>query len=428
MKKEKTMLLIKIAIPVFILGVGFGADRYLTLQGKASMDNPIVVSADSSALTDKPLEIVSKQCYENVEGFSENLGFINDDEAVVGVGLTSTEFNKKYPNKIDTNDNDAMDKAHDDFYGYLYKIKLSTMEKAPLNIKTLNSAVLSNMSKVSFVKDNNFLIYDLNNASNNICENADINSIKMNGGDWSEDGNCYMTYSENGDLDVYNVKTKSLKKLKVKSKNFWITSTRGFYSENGENIYFLATQNKDGDLKYQRQGIFKINSSENMNEVLVLPFHDPLNKDSKVSSINDFCVLDGGRKILLDGSIEGQYGDFIYDSETKKFYNVVAHTAVSKEGAYASPFWVSPDKTKVIFMNLEVINGKDQWNLYAAKLNRNTFSDKICLYKDVNLSNSLDVKWSKDSKKILFFTGVNPIKGNNYIFNEKNQVNIITFK
>ena len=63
-----------------------------------------MVCEDSKSLPktdDKPLEIVSKKSYGNVEGISENFGFIGEDEALVGIGISRGEFYKKYPNKMD---------------------------------------------------------------------------------------------------------------------------------------------------------------------------------------------------------------------------------------------------------------------------------------------------------------------------------------
>lgn len=81
-------------------------------------------------------------------------------------------------------------------------------------------------------------------------------------------------------------------------------------------------------------------------------------------------------------------------------------------------------------MNRALENNKDQWNLYAAKINGNSLASKICIYKDINISGSLDnsVQWSGDSKKILFFTRSKDIEKNHFVFNDKNEVNIFTFK
>ncbi|OOM76505.1 hypothetical protein [Clostridium sp. BL-8] len=444
MKNKKILLIIKIAIPIIILGGSFEIERYISARVEKFSNNIVIVNEDNSALgeDDKPLEIVNRQSYGNVEGFSENFGFIGDDEALVGIGLSQEEFYKKYPNEFDTSnekDDKLFDEANDDIYGNIYRLKLSTLEKKPLplgiEVNSLWSDLELNVNKITYIKDNNYLIYDLKNDSSTVYKKAsdvkeDIGNVE---GNWSKDGSYIISYDD-GDLDLYNVKEKSSKKLKVKSDNLWIGITPGFYSENGENIYFIGTQNKNNDSRYQRTGIFKINSSsQKIEEVLVLPYRDTQSSDySKESGIpsNDYSVLEEGKKIILNATIEGKDGTYIYDVDSKKFYNVIPHVNTDAEGSYCSSIWVSPDKTKVVYINKESEDGKDQWNLYAAKINGNSLTSKICIYKGINFPRTISnaVQWSGDSKKILFFSGSEKIEKNNFVFTDKNEVNIITFK
>lgn len=436
MKNKNIAYLIRISIPILIpaliIGACFGLDKIISVKAEDFSSKPIVVNKDSSLLSiadDNPLEIVSKKYYGNVEGFSQNFGFIGDEEILVGIGMNREEFYKKYPK-----DNNKPDK--NDISGKLYRLNLTTLEKKPLDIDTGStlSDFATNVNKISYVKDNNNSIYDLKNNSNIIYKRANSKDELGNTGNWSKDGNYLISY-DNGDLDLYSVKVKSSKKLKVKTDNLWIQTTSGFYSDGGENIYFIGEQSKYGhkDLRYQRLGLFKINSSSGkIQEVFVSPYSDSQNSDnSKISCIvNDYCVLDGGEKILLNAIIEGEAGDYMYDVDNKKFYNVVQHTVKSKEGLYGSSIWVSPDKTKVIYMNLSLENNIEQWNLYAAKINGNSLTSKICISKDINLLGSLgtSIQWSGDSKKILFFTGRKAIEKNSYTFYDEQQVNIISFK
>lgn len=440
MRSKKVVLLIKIAIPIVIIGGCLGIERILSVKAENFSSKPIIVSEDNSSLIaeDKPLEIVSKQSYGNVEGVSENLGFISDDEALVGIGISREDFYKKYPNEFDkSNENDDKDNynANNDIYGNIYRLKLSTLEKKPLGIEMRNlySDLVPNVNKINYLQDNNYSIYDLKNDSNINYKKASNMESRESNGNWSKDGNYIIDY-DNGDLNLYNVKENFSKKLKVKSDNLHILTIPSFYSEDGENIYFQGVQNKNS--RYKREGIFKINSSSGeIEEILVLSYRDMQDSDydySKESGIssNDYCVLEGGKKIILNATIEGQDGTYIYDVGNKKFYNVVSDTVKSEEGSYCSTIWVSPDKTKVIYMNRALENNKEQWNLYAANINGNNLTSKICIYKDINISGSLDksIEWSGDSKKILFFTGNEVIEKNKFSFKNKNEVNIITFK
>jgi hypothetical protein len=447
MKDKNKLLLIKIAIPVIIIGGCFGIDGLIKLHAENISDNPTVVSIDSasmSAADSTPLEIVSRKAYGNVEGFSANLGFIGDDEALVGIGLSKEEFYKKYPNAIDPNDNKNYNNAINDIDGIIYKLKLSTLEKQSLNqginVKDSFISVAIKNNKINYVNDNNYNIYDLNNNSNyqyyQYIPSKSQTSQEVSGGNWSDDGNFIIssTSSYIHTIKIYNVKEKTAKNLKIKNNKLGISFYSGFYSKDGKDIYFIGNESKNVNSKYSRDGIFKINSSTGeTQEVLTLPYCNMQDNSFEYRSDilrNDYSVLDGGKKILLEAVINGTAGSYIYDVDTKKFYNVVPHTVKSKEGLYCSPMWISPDKTKVIYMNRALENNKEQWNLYAAKINGNSFTNKICLYKNINLSGSLDnyVQWSGDSKKILFFTYNNQTIKNGFSFPDKNQVNIITFK
>lgn len=437
MKHEKIFLLIKIAIPVLIIGGSFGIDRFMSAEVENSSHKLVVMGKDSStyaAADDKPLEISNKKSYGNVEGLSANFGFVNDDEALVGIGMSREEFKKKYPEKIkESNDNKN---EMNDVFGTVYRLKLSNLEKISLgmNARDMSSNLLPGANRMIYAKDKQYLVYDLKDDSSTAYKKAGDMDDMGSMGIWSKDGNYLISY-DNGDISLYNVKSKLSKRLKVKTDNLWVEVISGFYSEDGKDVYFIGGQSKNKNLRYKRQGIFKINSSSgSIQEIFVLPYNnDSREQDhSKYSGIpsNDYCILDGGKKIIFNGTIDGKDGTYIYDVSNKKFYNVVSHSVKSKEGSYASPIWVSPDKTKVIYMNRALENGKEQWNLYAANINGDRLTGKVCIYSNINISGSLDnsFRWSKDSKKILFFTHDKSVKENGFEFNDKNEINIITFK
>ncbi|WP_446897373.1 TolB family protein [Clostridium sp. LBM24168] len=430
MKNSRISLFVKISVPVLIIGGSLGIEKFMSAKSENLLNKTMIVMKKSPPqISDsKLLEIENKKSYGNIKGLSENFGFINDDEILVGIGIDMEEFKRKYPQKI----NESNYSAENDISGIMYKLKLSNLEKKSLEIDT--NSIISNISpnsdKVIYVKNGKELVYDLNGNSKVDYRNDDV----INKETWSEDGNYLMSYYD-GYIKLYNVNTKSSKKLKIKAGNLWIDIIPSFYSKNGRVVYFIGGQFKNkNNLKYKRQGIFKIDTEHgNIQEVFTLPYNNSNDSDhSKYSGIelNDYCVLDDGKKIILNATINGQDGVYIYDTDTKKFYNVVMHTVKSKESSYASPIWVSPDRTKVVYMNVALENGKEQWNLYASKINGNNLTGKICIYKNINISASLNnsLKWSKDSKKILFFTYNKLIKENGFEFSDENLVNIITFK
>lgn len=101
----------------------------------------------------------------------------------------------------------------------------------------------------------------------------------------------------------------------------------------------------------------------------------------------------------------------------KKIHKITS-TIKLREESLATPFWISPDQTKIIYLHKELENNKEQWNLYAAKIIGDTFSNKVCIAKDVNLT--YDVQWKDDSKSILFFTEKDT--------QDKQEINLVTFK
>lgn len=453
MKQKAKNILIIIGIPVFIIVGCLGLDKFITVKGQNISQKPEVVWKDSSALplTDgKPLEIVSKKTYGNIQGLSENFGFINSNEAVLGIGMDKDEFYKKYTKDRSKMSDEESSKASDDIEGRVYKLNLTTFEKSPLSMETKNvtEAVVPNINKLNYVKDNKYNLYDINTNKNIEYDNFKEDWKTSWNSNCSEDGN-YLIKQQNNNIKLYDIKNGSSKEIEVDKKYVEMVSMQNFYSKDGEYIYFIGEQYKDSDRNYKRQGIFKVNSeTEKIDEVLVFPYNDVksgryigirlpiigfIGKNSftmnGLSLNNIYGILDNGKKIIFDGILNNREGLYIYDVETRKFYNVINHVN-SKEGKYALPFWISPDKSKIIYMNVVIENNKDQWNLYAAKINGNNLTDRKLLAENINTLGNIynAVQWSSDSKSILYFTGKNEITKNGFTFMDKNEVNIVTFK
>lgn len=203
-----------------------------------------------------------------------------------------------------------------------------------------------------------------------------------------------------------------------------------FYSEDGQDIYFIGRKYKK-DL--YAEGIFKVNSNtEKIEEVFLLPYVDTNSNDHKkysgiIGDVANYYIFEDGNKVMFSGTIEGVDGTYIYNVEDNKFYNVIPHTVTAEEGSYVSSAWLSPDKTKVIYMNRAIEDYEEHWNLYAANVNGNSLTNRMCIYKDINLCGE-NIVWSPDSKKILFFTADEERMINYVPFPNKNEINIITFK
>ena len=437
MKGKKIQLLIKIIIPIVIIGASFGAYILFNNNAEKAFEKVVVVNDDSDSYSDSTssLEVLSKEAYGDIKGFSKNYGFINDDEILIGVGLSKEEFYEKYPDEIDKMDDELYWKADSDKSGEVYKYNLINSEKKPFDVKVNNmySVSISTLGKYAYLDEDKISIFDTvkNKKTNYIGDDIYYDSgfkIKPESSEWSKDGSTLIYYYD-GNLILYNVKEDVKNIVKVDDGESHVSVMPRYYSEDGKEVYFIG-------VKYTKnlssQGIYKVNvDSESVEEVFSLPYHGNTSNDySKYSGISDekYCVLDEGKRIMFGGIIEGVDGTYIYNVEEGKFHNVITHKVKSEEGLYGSDIWVSPDKTKVIYINLALQeDGKEGWDLYAANINGNSLTNRICIYKNIELCER-NIVWSKDSKKILFFTTDNFTMRNYINFADKNEINIITFK
>ncbi|MCR4944135.1 MAG: hypothetical protein K5986_06705 [Clostridium sp.] len=439
MKGKKIQLLIKIMIPAVIIGAGFGGYKILNDRAERSFNKTVVVNDSEASYIDEndsSLEILSKEAFGDVEGFSGNYGFINDNEVLIGIGLSKEEFFEKYPDEIDKTDDDLFWQQQDDQYGKLYVYNLKDSSKRLLNTKVrdmFSDSALS-LSKYAYINGDNVSIFDIvknsevGHIDGDVFKNYDYEDfLEPESSMWSKDGSTLISY-DNENLVLYNVEENSIKKIKVDNGERHVSILPSYYSEDGKEVYFVGTRYKKN---IGSQGIYKINvDTESIEEVFSLPYVDHSKHDySKYSGIqsNDYCVLDDGKRIIFNGTIEGIDGTYIYNMEEEKFYNVIPNKVKSERGSYSSTIWVSPDKTKVVYMDLVKEEGEEQWNLYAANINGNNLTNRICIYNNIKQSR-LGIKWSSDSKKIIFFT-TDSFTTKNYIsIADKNEVNIITFK
>ena len=418
MKSEKIKMLIKVLIPVSIILMCFGIEKIIGIRTDKLFAKPVTINSDDLSLKDdnSVLEVVSKESFGDVKGLTNNFGFKNNNEILLGIGMSREEFYEKYPEELDkgNKENDKLiDEQYNDAYcGKMYEFNITDSTKKPLNInvRDVYSDLLAGGNRVSYVDNNKFYIYDLNTKSKNEYKDMrdklgeDKRDYQIGPeymGRWSKDGKC-LIYYEDGNINIYNTLENTTKSFEVDSDNRDLGMTQSYYSDDGQDVYYIGVKYENN---MTSQGILKLNSIDgDIEEVLLLPPTDYSSNDfSKQSQIHEgeYCVLESGKKIIFNGIIEGIAGTYIYDVEDNKFYNVVPHDV--EDMSYCSDIWVSPDKSKIIYINLEDENGVKHMNLYAAKINGNSLIDRICIYKDINLCGE-KVTWSPDSKKILFFT------------------------
>ncbi|MBM7871255.1 hypothetical protein JOC70_002753 [Clostridium pascui] len=447
MKGNLTGTILKIAIPVALIGGAFVLEHMFNDKAENFTNSIKVISENNSQISivdDKPLEIVDKKSYGNIQGMSENYGFISNNEILVGIGLNKEEFYKKYTKDSNKMTREENDNAYEDMYGKIYKIKLDTLEKTPIKVNNKlisNRLVMAGLSpdRTKFNFHDLSKVYNYNLTRDNFQIVKDVNiAEEEEHGNWSQDSKYFIGYKD-GDLELYNIETRTTKIVKVKSDNLYISAIPSFYSENGEEIYFIGEEKQKsfGKGDPRRQGIYKVNSNTGkIQDVMILPYVDRTSNKFGKSNYKENCipsveyyVLDEGKRILFEGILDDVDGTYIYDVEKKEFHTAITHID-SKEGSFSSPCYLSPDKTKVAYMNRANENGKEVWNLYAAKINGNSFTSRVLIKKDINLASSLSnvVQWSQDSKKILFFNTDKVEVKNGFAINDKSVVNLITFK
>ena len=210
MKSKKVEVLIKVLIPVAIVSVCFGVEKLISLHTEKSFNKPIIINSKDLSLDDdgNSLEVVSKEAFGDVKGLTANFGFINDNEVLLGIGLSREEFYNKYPNELDK-ENEANNKLiqerdNDLYYGKMYVFNLKDESKKSLNIDAKNvfSDMICGVNKFSYVNDEKFYLYDLNKESSIMYRDTDDIPDKKNipdyeigseyMGNWSKDGKCLM--------------------------------------------------------------------------------------------------------------------------------------------------------------------------------------------------------------------------------------------
>lgn len=435
--KDMKKTLLKIGVPVVLAAGCISSIYFFNTKSYTISDNTVVVCEDASSLnvTDsKPLQIVQRQKTENINGLHEIYVFNDNIEVFVGIGLTRKEFEEKYKDKhlVDMT-NEEINQAENDIYGKVYRLNLSTLEKTPLKngkeiINEVTTGISPDRTKFVYMLNGKQYIYDIKNDTNTAFFD------KKYSGSWSKDSNFIINgtfgFGVSKDaLYVYDVKEKITKKIELKGDDVDLSSIPSFYSDNGREIYFIGAQSAQGSIR--RSVIFKVNTeTEKAEPVMILPYtdHSKPGTDESYNGLlsNDYNIIDGGKKIIFVGILKGEDGIFIYDIESDKYNKVVSAT---EDGASVC-YWISPDKSKLIYATPEDKGDKRYWNMYAAKINGNELVNRICLSKCVDLGGSIPnmVHWSTDSKKIVFFEENSVHNKNGFDLSDKNIINVITFK
>lgn len=435
MKDKRKILAIKIVVPTLVAGGLIGTNYLVETYATDIGTNPVIVcekAMEGNNVDNKPLEIVQRYNSKSISGLSQFLGVTPKGEILAGIGLNKDEMQKKYKGKKfnDIQGETENDKVYDDLYGKVYKIDLKSLEKSvvksekgDIQTKNVGTGLSPDGEKLEYVENEKGYFCNLLNGKV-INYNKEMMYAK-----WSKDGKYLISCSENK-ISLYNIKENITKEITLKDTNkIKIYNYSSIYSEDGKDVYFIGTQKKGENLK--RQGIFKINvQTEDIQETMVLPY---VNKNSRTESSipgADYRFIDGGKKIVLNATINDEDGVYIYDVESKKFFKIV-NTIKTKEGLYCPGFWISPDGGKLAYVNKTEQNANnDKWNLYVAKINGHSLTNRITIEKNIYMGGSVDKKvyWSCDSKKMYFFEVKDKLKGDTISVSDENYIKSVTFK
>ncbi|WP_027626013.1 TolB family protein [Clostridium lundense] len=436
MKSNKKLLLIKISIPVLVVGTCIGVEHFINTKAVGISEKPVIIVEESvNSTNSKPLQVINKQEYKNIPGLYEVYGFSENDEVILSIGMTKDELKKKYKDfKLDKMSNEKRDNFYKDQYGNLCKLNLNTMEKTILkdnneyiNNNTVKAEISPGGKNITYLLNGKSKIYNLKTGEIKSCGIS--HNDNWTDGVWSKDGNFIINFAGNG-LEIYNVNENKGEVVNINKEGFYISVIPGFFSEDGKDIYFIGEEKgHKGDER--RQGIYKLNvASKKIDPIMLLPYVDRTKKDFIENCIPSaqYEILNNGKSILLQAIINGEDGTYMYDVENKKFNRVISHMK-SKEGGFSSPCYLSPDRTKVVYVNRGKENGKECWNLYAARINENNFTNRICLAKDIDLGGRVPnwVQWSHDGKKIMFYKADTKFE-DRVAYSDKNIINVITIK
>ncbi|MCY6371649.1 hypothetical protein [Clostridium ganghwense] len=438
MKKSTKLTALKISIPAVLIGGCIGINYLFNTKVSATADKSVIVCEDASQLQisdDKPLQIVQRQKNGNIDGLHEIFGF-NENQAIVGIGLNKKQFEQKYKDKKRTEMSDEEhDEAYNDINGELYKLNLSTLEKTPLkngkyivDAEAVSAGFSPDKMKFEYTFNNKQYIYDVKKGTSRKYHD------KSMCGNWSEDGDfiingrAFGSNESSNNLYIYDVKNNMTKKICIDDKVF-LYATPSFYSKDGKEIYFLGEQSKEDNLSIRIKGVFKINiDTKKVEPVMLLPYlnNKKGSRRNKNRIYDDYNLIDGEKKIIFEGRLNEEDGVFIYDIQNKKNYKVISAT----EKGFGVSYWLSPDKSKLIYATPEDKGNKRFWNLYAAKISENKLINRICLGKCIDLGGSIPnmVHWSSDSKKIVFFEENDEYNKNGFNVSDRNIINVITFK
>ncbi|AOY77780.1 TolB family protein [Clostridium formicaceticum] len=376
---------------------------------------PVIVSTDMRSLEndeeDKPLQIVAKEEIDGIEGISEFMGAMGNNEVIARIGLGRAgieelynQYSKPFEKKEEV---DFINRAK----GPLFKINLTTLEKTPLKTDEVAfdpiemSPILSpdgrKLMHIPYVWDESVevikpaIVYDLRNQSvTNIDANIDSDmapeDVFYRG--WSKDSKYIVGFGiedEEQSIITFEVENNQFQKFKMDSDVFRINPLGHIFSEDGKEIFFVGWEN-------ETPGIYKLGvDSGNVELAMALP------DEGEENFVRNYPyrIIDGGNRIVFLGNIRGKNGLYIYHDDRKSF------TKIAEGGGASIPFSISPDNKKIIYATyFRNENSRRFWKIYAAKIVEDALENRILISEDVAEYPGMPIiSWSGDSRSVVMY-------------------------
>lgn len=225
-------------------------------------------------------------------------------------------------------------------------------------------------------------LYDVNTKQNTeVITDGSYANLILNNNKYIgvNDSDLFMKDLNTG--EVNNLASSTIKGIPQAS----IPKTKEMYtlklSQDGNTVYLIY------------QGIKPI-TTETKSRILKVNLQNKETSEEIIDgTVYNFIPLNDGN-FIFTGNIQGTYGIFIYNVKGKSYKNLKQGNIYNME--------VTEDNKKIAY---DISNNNGVSELHVALFNKDKIEADTTVYGNARYGNSL--KWSKDGKRLLYFTGYN---------------------
>lgn len=230
-------------------------------------------------------------------------------------------------------------------------------------------------------------IYDVRTKKKKVFSKGAIRGV------FSKDSSKFMFYDLNNEvvekINMYDIRNEKVSSIQYNNK----IKLGNMIGIENDDLYFNGMEEKGDNI---RSGVYKVNfkSTNDVKIVFTFPFYNKL----ECKGIDDnrgynFDVINDGRSVIFSGVINKKWGIFIFDTSSNKIYQVALTSNTN--------FYLSPDKSRLIYIYSSGSNAAYKLNVYAACIG----NDKLYNITEIKLDKSVinaEAYWSCDSERALF--------------------------